>query len=85
MKDFTANMSASEKEDARAVFAYEIAKLICGRASNYLEMLEILDGVKRQFDAARDLGELKLDDAPRDKWYMKIKVPETIASGTSGK
>ena len=85
MKNFTADMSASEKENAKAIFSYEIAKLIHGKASNYLEMIEILDGVKRQFDAARDLGELKLDDAPRDKWYMKIKVPEIIASGTSGK
>lgn len=82
MKDFTADMSASEKEDARAVFAYEIAKLICERASNYSEMLEILDTIRLQFDTVRDLAELKLDDTPRNKWRKKLLVPETKGSDT---
>lgn len=85
MKNFTADMSATEKEKARTIFSYEIAKLICEKVSNYREMIEILEGVKRQFDMARDLAELKLDDAPRDKWYMKIEVPETTVPGTSEK
>ena len=82
MKDFTADMSASEKEDARAVFAYEIAKLICEQVSSYFEMLEILDTIKLQFDIVRDLAELKLDDAPRNKWRKRLPVPGAKGSDT---
>ena len=43
MKNFTADMSATEKEKARTIFSYEIAKLICEKVSNYREMIEILE------------------------------------------
>ncbi len=82
MKNFTADMSALEKENARAIFAYEIAKIICERVSSYSEMLDILDTIRLQFDIARELTELKLEDAPRNKWRKKLAAPEAEDSGT---
>lgn len=82
MKNFTADMSSAEKEDARAVFAYEIAKMICEQVSNYSEMLGILDTIRLQFDIVRDFAELKLEDTPRNSFGQKLPVPEAESPGT---
>ena len=82
MKNFTPEMTSKQKEDMRAILEYRIAQEVCKEASTYQEALSILDGAKRQFEAAVTFSEPKLEDAPRNSWYEKVILPENGVPGS---